>query len=634
MIDWAPIIEKGVSALAPKLFEAAIDAASKGFQKLQPYAALSFDEHFTKAYERCTKIKTMVTGDAPVDLLTNYVNLNFKNRDKIIDDYGVIDAIWSKRKVVISGPAGCGKSMFMRYLWIACFIQSRGKIPLFLELRQLNSIESTDLLSFIYYSCLRNPPKEGRSLFDKAIKEGQFFFIFDGFDELTPAKLEPIEREILNLSTDGQNVVVVSGRPDDRFAAWHSFNTYKVEPLTKKQVLSLLKVIDFDKIIKSKFIAQVKNDLYEKHKDIISRPLLATMMLLTFNSFAEIPNRIHVFYDQAFDTLFSRHDATKEAFKRKRYTDFPIDEFKRIFGLFCLITYVEQKSELSESEILEYIGKAGRIARVNITPVAFLDDLLKSVCVVQREGINIVFSHRSFQEYFCAYAIVRLTQEEAVPLTYRISNRRQDSVIPMLFEMNRSFLEDVYVSKMREKCGPFLASASDMLNIKEIVAFFECTIVAQFMFELRGKGPPRHGQVYISTVASNRSYDFIHWVHTLYDIEPTDLGIAVIESDDVIEGLLALGGLRAQKRRAAALMIDGIVGLKRVEIDTDGTENRVIEVHLDEVDRFFEWLQETAFTKNFVLFLIRGNELLDRIGIEREEKRDEVLSLLLPGDAE
>ncbi len=170
MIDWAPIIEKGVSALAPKLFEAAIDAASKGFEKLQPYAALRFDEHFTKAYERCTKIKTMVTGDAPVDLLTNYVNLNFKSRDKIIDDYGVIESIWSKKKIVISGPAGCGKSMFMRYLWIACFIQSRGKIPLFLELGQLNSIESTDLLSFMYYSCLRDPPKEGRLLFDRAIE--------------------------------------------------------------------------------------------------------------------------------------------------------------------------------------------------------------------------------------------------------------------------------------------------------------------------------------------------------------------------------------------------------------------------------------------------------------------------------
>jgi hypothetical protein len=37
--------------------------------------------------------------------------------------------------------------------------------------------------------------------------------------------------------------------------------------------------IDFNQIIKKKFISQIKRNLYEAHKDFISRPLLATMML-------------------------------------------------------------------------------------------------------------------------------------------------------------------------------------------------------------------------------------------------------------------------------------------------------------------------------------------------------------------
>ena len=38
---------------------------------------------------------------------------------------------------------------------------------------------------------------------------------------------------------------------------------------------------------------------------------------------------------------------------------------------------------------------------------SFLRDLLKSVCVMQIEGVEYTFTHRSFQEYFAAYFISR-----------------------------------------------------------------------------------------------------------------------------------------------------------------------------------------------------------------------------------
>ncbi len=181
----------------------------------------------------------------------------------------------------------------------------------------------------------------------------------------------------------------------------------------EKQVVSLVEAIEFDPIVKKKFVTQIKISLCDKHNDFISRPLLATMMLLTYSSFAEIPDRIHVFYDQAFDTLFSRHDVTKEAFKRKRHTSYPIDEFKRIFGVFCLVTYIEQETDFTDATIRENLKKAGKIARVAIDADDFLRDLMDAVCVLQRDGLSIVFSHRSFQEYFCAYAFLRLAREEA-----------------------------------------------------------------------------------------------------------------------------------------------------------------------------------------------------------------------------
>jgi hypothetical protein len=41
------------------------------------------------------------------------------------------------------------------------------------------------------------------------------------------------------------------------------------------------------------------------------------MMLMTFDEFAEITSKMHIFYDQAFNVLYNKHDATKTSFRRK-----------------------------------------------------------------------------------------------------------------------------------------------------------------------------------------------------------------------------------------------------------------------------------------------------------------------------
>jgi hypothetical protein len=122
-----------------------------------------------------------------------------------------------------------------------------------------------------------------------------------------------------------RNIVIVSGRPDDRFASWQEFSLFRVEPLSKQQVVELIEKIDFDVNVKRKFIEAIYKKLYVDHKDFLSSPLLASMMLLTFQHYAEIPEKIHVFYELAYATLFSKHDDLKEAFKREKYTGLSID---------------------------------------------------------------------------------------------------------------------------------------------------------------------------------------------------------------------------------------------------------------------------------------------------------------------
>lgn len=202
------------------------------------------------------------------------------------------------------------------------------------------------------------------------------------------------------------------------------------------------------------------------------------MMLLTFQHYAEIPEKIHVFYDLAFDTLFSKHDALKEAFSRKKYTSLAIDVFKRRLSFFFLISYIEEKFTFTRSELIEIINKSARLDGVEIDADAFSRDLLESVCLMQIDGLAIVFTHRSFQEYFTAYCLSRMPSAKLSALVPKIAERRTDNVISMLSDMNRDLIEEAYILPMILKAKLRLREINPKTAL-EIANSFEMQIVVE-----------------------------------------------------------------------------------------------------------------------------------------------------------
>ena len=131
-------------------------------------------------------------------------------------------------------------------------------------------------------------------------------------------------------------------------------------------------------------------------------------MLLTYENYAEIPEKLHIFYSQAFDTLFSIHDATKpEGFKRNLLSGLPSDVFKIVFSTFCFSSYVKGKIEFTHDEIIEELTKAGKKVP-NFNAEKYLEDIKSGVCLIFIDGLNYRFIHRSFQEYFTALYLKNL----------------------------------------------------------------------------------------------------------------------------------------------------------------------------------------------------------------------------------
>ncbi len=268
MLEWQPILQQGAAALLSKVVGTTVDAASKKFQSRKPFSQISFRNHFDYAYERCTKIKTIVNGDRPIDLLTNYESPDFSvgaASTKRMDEYAFIDQVWENRNTVLIGSAGAGKSMFMRYFWIACTVSPRNKIPIFIELRKFNEIKLVDFGIFVLTSATQGSVGDVRVVFQDALEEGQFVFVLDGFDELRSERRSNVEDWILSMAITN-NVILVSGRPDPIFEAWQAFSLHKMLPMTMKQTISLIGKIDFDSVVKAKFINELKLRLFNRHK--------------------------------------------------------------------------------------------------------------------------------------------------------------------------------------------------------------------------------------------------------------------------------------------------------------------------------------------------------------------------------
>jgi predicted NACHT family NTPase len=429
---------------------------------------LNIDQYVNSSVLRCSQVKTLlINREKPASLFDLYVHTFLTCQKETVADDELIALLPKLKSVVVEGTGGAGKSMFMRYLYLALCERPGGKIPLFVELRQLNNVQQKDLFNFILYSIVNPGSTITAEQLDRGLRAGGFTLILDGFDEIDFDQREGLAAQILDFRLKyPELVIIISSRPDPdaRFESWAQFHVYRINPMTEPQVRELIGNLDYDKETKKRFLGKLR-ELYQKHESFLSLPLLCIIMLITFDTSADIPEKQHIFFEHGFDALFFRHDASKQgAFKRKIYSDLPIDEFRNVLSAFCMRTYTKEKFSFTLQELREFLRRSLAFEgkdQALIEP--YIRDLLESVCVMQQEGIEYTFTHRSFQEYFAAHFISRSPAINFERHLDQFCKRREDTVVDMAFDMNRALLEREWILPKLTQISA-LASGIDIEN--------------------------------------------------------------------------------------------------------------------------------------------------------------------------
>jgi NACHT domain len=459
--------------------------AADKMTRLRDAITVNFSGYFESTVEHCSHVISLFDRSKPIDLFSLYVKVYLEHAKSKIGDKQLRDAVAtlsvedSVRIFLITGSAGTGKTFLMRWLFLTLLETADSRIPFYVELRGINQQNDTDLVSFLFGSLVARHARLTLETFRSGMSEGEYIFILDGLDEVEPGRRSILSRQIIELQTKYRGVIfIISTRPDEGLAAWVMARKYTVLPLDKRATIALIRKIPYAQSVKRKFIREVDLSLYDRHRSFLSNPLLINVMLLTYGDSADVPAKMYLFYEQAYETLFYRHDSWKETgFQRKHFCPILIDEFKRVLSAFCISSYKRSRFTFTMSDALELIKEAAEFERVDLNPEDFLRDAVESLCILQLDGLNYTFTHRSFQEFFAAVFISRGPPIALGNLLDALASRRGDVVLSMAMDMNHSLIEREWILPRLESI-----TSRDAIDNRQALGF-AMTICGEIFFD-------------------------------------------------------------------------------------------------------------------------------------------------------
>ncbi len=134
-----------------------------------------------------------------------------------------------------------------------------------------------------------------------------------------------------------------------------------------------------------------------------------------FSKNADIPKKWNLFYEQAYEMLFHRHDASKPGgYQRVYKTLLAIDDFGRLFSALSFICLYTGIRPMSAEYLRTKIKEASKLVNIEVNAGDYLDDLEKRVCLVLQDGLEFSYTHKTFVEFFAGRFIASLADHTLI----------------------------------------------------------------------------------------------------------------------------------------------------------------------------------------------------------------------------
>ncbi|WP_167611946.1 NACHT domain-containing protein [Maribellus sediminis] len=436
------------------------------------------------AVENFTFVRTIIFGNNRQKLDDLYVPLTLiskKDQSQYIIPSNFKKLLKENKKILISSTAGMGKSTLAKKIFLE-IINSKYGFPIFIELRRL-----TDRITVVREILNRLKPLYGniepKGLFSM-IEQGDFIFIFDGFDEIEDRHKSDVIHKLNDfISKSRDNNFIITSRPETALNSFANFQEFSIQDLNEDEAFQVLRNYGKDLEYAEELINRIQNDDFLSISEFLKNPLLVSLLYKAYEFKRKIPIKKHLFYTQVYYALYENHDLTKEGYERNKRSKLDINKFETVLRYIAYKTAIVRKLEYTYIELEELLQKSHSYLGFTFSISEFIKDLTSSVPLFTAEGNYYNWSHKSLQDYFAARFIQMDCAEKQSDILNRIYNSRHcdrfDNILDILYEIDiKTFrntiiywLSQEYQQFINENYNSFGNVEEDKVNSRRTIMF-------------------------------------------------------------------------------------------------------------------------------------------------------------------
>ena len=408
------LVEKAVDVFRKKVVNKIVLACNVNI----PHLSSHFKRYLKRTYQKYDSANTLAFPNqgrclrdiyAPLTLVREGIKKDGEKFEYKIDQYPD-DLFSARKKVLIRDTAGMGKSTVLKFLFLEAVDKEKG-IPFIIELRNLSRKHS--VLNEIRQQ-LKSLTKEfAEDLLLELLnnREGNFIFLFDGYDEIAESERAAVTADLRSfIEQVGDNTFVLTSRADFALPSFGEFASYRIRPLDVEESYQLLRKYDSNGETSAKLVEKLKSEKDDRISVFLQNPLLTSLLFIGYNYTPEIPMEVHLFYYQVYEALFNKHDQSKDGtYVHEKRSGYTCDEFACFLRAFAYVCFTKTgQPSFSKADFGSYVKEAKVLAGLRKGKIEALQhDLLQAVPLMQVEGQWVRWVHKSFMEYFAADYIHR-----------------------------------------------------------------------------------------------------------------------------------------------------------------------------------------------------------------------------------
>jgi hypothetical protein len=352
----------------------------------------------------------LVFPNARIELKTIYepltINPAIGEGGVLLDKHFDTSFLATNSRLLISDNAGMGKSTLTKFLCLR-LIESTKCIPVLVELRKIS--QNNSLLKEILRQIQPLDNAFDEELVLKFFEVGLFTVILDGFDEVEREHQQQVISDIKFLVSKASRCeFILTSRPELALSSFGEFRLFTVQPLSKSQAFKIIR--NYDSINESSFaeslISEIKQNTSQVN-EFLTNPFLVSLLYKSYTFNRDIPTKKSTFYEEVYLCLYKHHDLSKDGFRRQKRSNLDIQDFRIILRYIAFDSAKAGRLTFSDVELAELIRKSKEKSLITYFKEAdYIDDLLNTVPIFQKDGTKSKWAHKSIQDYFAAEYIV------------------------------------------------------------------------------------------------------------------------------------------------------------------------------------------------------------------------------------